>query len=111
MVWRDQSWSILHDNAPAHKCDVVQNYLRRFNISQIPYPGYSPDLSPPDYWIFARLKALISGQRYHTLDDLKVAIDNAIQRIPQQEFAQAMAHYPERLCICIAAQGSYFERK
>ncbi len=84
--------------------------MRRMNITQVPHPGYSPDLSPPDYWIFAKLKSLISGQRYQTVQDLQVAIDNAITQIPQEEFRHAMEHYPVRLRKCIAANGAYFEQ-
>ena len=44
--WRQQNWVILHDNVPAHRAGIVQDWLRDRDIDQLPHPGYSPDLSP-----------------------------------------------------------------
>ena len=108
--WRDKSWTLLHDNAPAHTSRPVHRLLVQHHMETVPHPGYSPDLSPPDYWIFAKLKSLISGVHLHTLQDLQTAIDNAIKRIKPEEFRSVMDRYLDRLRKCIANQGNYFER-
>ena len=43
---------LLHDNAPAHKSATVQEYLKESGIDVLDHPGYSPDLSPCDVWLF-----------------------------------------------------------
>ena len=55
---------LIHDNAPAHKSKIVQDYLRLESIKQLPHPPYSPDLSPCDCFFFPRLKKMLSGRRY-----------------------------------------------
>ncbi len=57
-IWRQRRWGLLHDGAPAHRCDLVQNWLNSpaVNIPQLPHPPYSPNLNPPDYWLFRILK-------------------------------------------------------
>lgn len=56
--WRAQNWCLLHDNAPAHTANLVVDFLRDNHVELLPHPGYSPDLSPCDYWLFAQLKKI-----------------------------------------------------
>ncbi len=105
-----QSWALLHDGAPAHRSNPVVTFLARCRIRTLPHPGYSLDLSPPDYWLFTRIKKEVQGRCFRTLQNLKDAVDNTIGLITRQEFSDAMDRYPERLRHCIAARGSYFER-
>ena len=37
---------LLHDNAPAHKSAMVQEYLKESGLDVLDHPPYSPDLSP-----------------------------------------------------------------
>ena len=39
---------LIHDNAPAHKCVLVQNFLKGEKVVQLSHPPYLPDLSPCD---------------------------------------------------------------
>ena len=105
-----RNWALLHDNAPAHRSDLAQRFLQRHGIQQVPHPAYSPDLSPCDYWIFAKLKKMVSGHRYQNVHDMMTAVDAAIGQVTRNEWADAMARYAPRLRKCIAAQGRYFER-
>ena len=54
---------LLHDNAPAHRSAVVQDYLREQNIEVMPHPPYSPDLSPCDFWLNPYIKTWLRGRR------------------------------------------------
>ncbi len=103
-------WALLHDNAPAHNATIVVDWLRDNRIETVPHPGYSPDLSPCDFWVFAELKKMVSGNRYHSVQEMMASVDAAIQTIPGHKWAAAMDRYPERLCKCIQSGGSYFER-
>jgi hypothetical protein len=46
----------LHDNAPAHKAASVYQFLTQKMLKPLYHPPYSPDLSPPDYFLFPKLK-------------------------------------------------------
>ena len=49
-LWKNQSWILHHDNAPAHKSILVSEFLAK-NITLImPQPSYSPDLAPADFY-------------------------------------------------------------
>jgi len=47
---------LLHDNAPAHKAASVCQFLSQKNVTTLYHTPYSPDLSPPDYFVFPKLK-------------------------------------------------------
>ena len=46
----------LHENAPAHKAASVCQFLTPKNVTILQHPPFSPDLSPPDYFMFPKLK-------------------------------------------------------
>ena len=47
---------LLHDNAPAHKAANVCQFLTPNMLQPFIPPRYSPDLSPPDYFLFPTLE-------------------------------------------------------
>ncbi len=105
------TWALLQDGAPAHRADPVQCFLRARGVRILPHPGYSPDLNPMDYWFFSKIKKQVKGIRHRDIPQLEQAVDASIRVIPAPEFQAAMDRFPERLRKCIAANGSYFERK
>ena len=103
------NWGLLHDGAPAHRALPTHRYLEYHAVQVMPHPGYSPDISPPDYWLFACLKKMVRGVRYHNIDALQNTVEAAMKAIPAQDFLEAMERYPDRLRRVIAAEGAYFE--
>ena len=47
---------ILHDNARLHIMDVVIKKICNYGWEVLPYVPYNPDMSPPDFDIFPKLK-------------------------------------------------------
>ncbi|CAK9827073.1 Mariner Mos1 transposase [Anthophora retusa] len=45
-LWRNNSWFLHHDNAPAHTSHIVRDYLTKNNINTVPQAPYSPDMAP-----------------------------------------------------------------
>ena len=62
-----KGWSgvhLLHDNASSHTCEVVKSFLASEKVKVLNRPPYSPDLSPCDFFLFPRLKKMLSGNKY-----------------------------------------------
>ena len=49
---------LLHDNAPIHKCNIVQAAIRQAGFIELNHPAYSRDIAPSDYPLFPNLKFL-----------------------------------------------------
>ena len=74
-------------------------------IKTDPYPPYSTDLAPCDFWSFPKLR----GCRYETIEDMKEAVTKVIDTLKQKEIHGAFQNLWERH-KCIAAGADYFER-
>ena len=40
-LWKDRSWVLRHENAPAHRAFSIVEFLTKFNIPVLPQPPYS----------------------------------------------------------------------
>ena len=60
-MWKNASWILHHDNAPAYNVLSVKRYLAKKNIPVMEHPPYSPDLAPCD--IFALPENQVWAQR------------------------------------------------
>ncbi|KAJ4428120.1 hypothetical protein ANN_24134 [Periplaneta americana] len=106
--WVENNWFLMHDNAPAHRAIIVKNFLARHNITALDHPPYSPDLSPPDYFLFPRPKSHLKGRRFNA----EVVIANAmraLRRVSQNGFQACFQELYTRWQKCVVAEGNYFE--
>ena len=48
-LWKNNSWLLHHDNAPAHTSLIAHEYFNKNNILTMPQHPFSPDMAP---WTF-----------------------------------------------------------
>jgi hypothetical protein len=80
---------LLHDNASAHKAASVCQFLTQKNVTILHHLPYSPDLSPPDYSLFLKLKMKLKGLHFaegteiqeSVIDELKDEYSAAFQKL------------------------------
>jgi histone-lysine N-methyltransferase SETMAR len=65
---------ILHDNACLHLGKVLTDLLSKYEWEVLPHAPYSPDMSPPDFDLFPKLKQPMHGQRFSSLEELSAAV-------------------------------------
>ena len=78
-------------------------------MTTLEHPPYSSDLSPVDFYMFARLISVMKGER---VCDANVIIKNAtaeLKMIPQNGFQECFQHLCSCWKKCIVAQEEYFE--
>ena len=100
---------LIHDKAPAHKCVLVQDFLKEEKVVQLSHPPYSPDLSPCDFFLFPLLKKTLSGHRYESRSALGSAIYQCLQGIPKKAYFSAFTEWISRLEKCVSVKGEDFE--
>ena len=54
-------------------------------VKVLSHPPYSPDLSPCDFFLFPRLKKMLSGNKYTSRSSLGSAIYQCLQQIPKED--------------------------
>jgi hypothetical protein len=82
--WRNKTWRLHHDNAPAHTSLFVRKFLAKQETTVIPQPPYSPDLVPADFFFVPEVE--IHSERSPISDD----------RRDRRKFATGPTHCPTK---------------
>lgn len=96
----------MHDNAPAHTARIVTDYLDAVNIQRLPWPASSCDLNPIEH-VWDNLKRRIRSRTPAptTIRELKIAVVEEWENIPQSDIQDIMDGVPNRLAEVIRARG------
>ena len=105
------------DGAPPHTARETRHFINqhfqgRFIslYEDVEWPPYSPDLTPPDFFLWGYLKDRIySNPRPQNLDQLKENIQREIGNIPPETFQNVMTNMTTRLQTVIGQRGAYIE--
>lgn len=97
---------LMHDNARPHTAECVTVYLREVGVSTLRWPAYSPDLNPIEHiWdeLERRVKRVLHPP--NTLTELKQALNDAWEEIPQEVVREVIQSMPRRIDEVIQARG------
>lgn len=105
------------DGASPHVAGVVQTFLRenfgeeRIISRSFPFawPPRSPDVAPPDYWLWGMLKSKIYKQKPTSIEELKRVIRKAVSEISPDELKKAVQNIVPRLHALLHHKGEHFE--
>jgi hypothetical protein len=65
---------ILHDSARSHLGKVVTNLLSKYEWEVLPHMPFSPDMSPPDFILFHKLKESMCGDHFPSLEEVSSVV-------------------------------------
>jgi len=104
-LWKDNFWFLHHDNAPSHTALVLRDHFAKNSTHIVPQPLYSPDLVPCDFWLFSKLKRLLRGHRFDSIEEIQAESKKALKAIPEIDFNNCFEGWHK----CIMSEGDYFE--
>jgi hypothetical protein len=96
---------LLHDDAPAHKAASVCQFLTPKMLQTFITP-YLADLSPPDYFLFPKLKMKLKGLHFADVSEIQEA---ELKKVQKEEFSAGFQKLYDCAKACIYANGTYFE--
>lgn len=112
---RAKMWLQL-DGAPAHFHREVQAYLNvHFQNRWIGRNGFqnwpprSPDLTPPDSFLWGYVKGIVYNTPSTTPDNMKQRIREAFRTIDPQMLANVAEDFEKRIRLCLESGGRHFE--
>jgi hypothetical protein len=73
------------------------------------WPSSSPDLTPPDFYLWGAAKSAMYHDRPRTLNELKTAITAYIRIISQADLQKVFANKINRVQTCRDARGHHFQ--
>ena len=108
-MWKNASWILHHDNAPAHNALSVKRYLAKNNIPVMEYPLYSPDLAPCDFFLFLKIKSSLKGTRFESVDAVKTKATQLLNSLTQNYLQHYFQQWKIRMERCRDRGGGYIE--
>ena len=106
---RTGNWMLLHDNVPTHRAIRVRQFLAQKMVAVLDQPSYTPDLAPAKFFLFPRLKAVITGARFADVNAIKDRVTAVLRSISQKTFADCFRKLYESWQTYVVADGDYFE--
>ena len=64
------TWVLHHDSAPSHASLLVREFLAKQTMATLPQPPYSPDLAPPDFFLFTPAQIQLKGHHFGTVENV-----------------------------------------
>ena len=108
-MWKNGNWLSHHESAPAHTSLVVREFLTKNNVTTVPHPAYSPDLTPCDFYMFPKMKLQLKGRRFTSIEEVQEELQQILNMLTPADFNECFQKWQNRWDHCIQAQGDYFE--
>jgi hypothetical protein len=83
--WRNNSWALHNDNAPAHASLVVRQFLVSTKTTVIPPPD-SPDLATCDFFLFPKMKLQFKGRRFDSIEEIQTESQDVMEALTRNDF-------------------------
>ena len=107
-TWFQQHGATAH-TAQATMTAVLKVFDERV-ISRDLRPPHLPDLTPPDFYLWEKLKGLIYAENPRSINDLKPYIRQVIADIRCEKLHQVFSSLYRRVELCLQEDGSHFHQ-
>jgi [histone H3]-lysine36 N-dimethyltransferase SETMAR len=107
-LWQN-GWILHQDNAPAHNALSVKQFLANKNITVMEHPPYSPDLAPCDFYLFPKIKSVLKGTHFLSIEDVKVKTTEILNSLTENDMRNCFERWQHRMQLCVNSKGNYFE--
>ena len=67
----------------------------------LPYPPYSPELDPCDFFLFPKLKTHVKGHHFGTVENFQAAATRALNNVSSEDFLHYYEEWQQRWNRCI----------
>ena len=91
--WRNNTWLLLHENAPAHSALLTRRFLTDNNMNVVPHILYSPDLAPSDIFYFPNLKMKLKGRKFQTLEEIQAESQAVLNTLRENDFQECFKNW------------------
>ena len=99
-----------HNNARLHTSLKTVEHIVNLGWTVVPYPPYSPDLTPSDYHLFGLMKDVLRGQHFPSNDAIGQAVKQWAATASADFHECGMQALVHRWRKCIASGGDYVEK-
>ncbi len=87
---KNHCFNILHNNALAYNVTILQQFLLKKGVPVHSHPEYSPDLNPPSYFAFSKLKMEVNSDQYKNILKIQKSVMEKLKAILIHEWEKAI---------------------
>ncbi|GFW53396.1 transposable element Tcb1 transposase [Trichonephila clavipes] len=96
------------DNARTHIAKTVKSYLDSQQVQLLPWPAYSPDISPIEHvWDIVGGRLARDLRPVVSIDEFWLRIQTIWNTLPQADIQNLFNSMPRRVAALIAARGGH----
>jgi len=93
---------------PAHKTASVCQFFTPKNVTTLYHLPYSPDLSPPEYFLFPTLKMKLKGLNFAYVAEIQKAITDKLKKVQKRGIFDSFSETVRQLKNTYICQWSLF---
>ena len=100
---------ILHQNARLHASSAVSEILEKYVRQVLLHPPYIPGMCPTDCDLFPKLKKLLRGKSFRSIEEMSNEVTRVIRRINNEGVLTGIQDLPNHWTAVIKHSGDYIE--
>ncbi len=108
-LWASHSWLLHYDNTTAHSASATWQFLMKTCTTVLEHCGYSPDLAPNDFFLYAKTKEVLKGADFQSKEVMKAVCEAVMNSLEETDFQECFQASKSRVEKCIRAGGEYIE--
>jgi len=108
-MWKNGSWVLHQNNAPAHNTLSVKTFLMKHKITVLEHPLYSPDLAPCDFFYFKKITSALKGTRFESIEAVKAKAAELMNKLSEDDLQHCFQQWKIRMERCRDRGGEYVE--
>jgi hypothetical protein len=79
------------------------------NFTVPEHPLYSPDLAPCDFYFFPKIKSVLKGTHFVSVQNVKAKTVEILNKLTEHDLQNCFEHWQHRMQLCVNSVGNYFE--
>jgi hypothetical protein len=92
-----------------HNALSVKRYLAARGTPVLEHAPYSPDLAPCDFFLFPKIKSILKGTRFESMEEVKRKSAELLNALTKEDFQHCFDQWKKRMERCVARGGEYIE--
>jgi histone-lysine N-methyltransferase SETMAR len=98
------------DDCKVHNSGRTTRQFQDFQVTRLPHPPYSPDISPCEFLFFGWSKEQIRGHEFHGADEVTSFLLNLWGNLDQNSIISVYRESIEKLQQVIRTNGEYYSK-
>ena len=99
-----------YDDELSHTSNIVQAKKHELGFESFPYPPYSSDLAPSDYYLFPNLMRWLCGRRFEPIEEVEWETEVYFGGFDKSYYVEGIEKLKDHWTRCIELKGECIQK-